>query len=227
MMRSRFTQLLGVCYLGAGIGFICGLSAASVAQSLLSVLLGIAGTTIGIMVGISESTPGQARSGEAGQPDPAPADAQGRGNGEGLTDVPGKIQVARLSKLEFMPFGLFLFGLLLGLPTGILARTNDWFGARPKWVASRWETTGLSEKEISLRLFNEVHPASGQASLAERGVFLAGGTPEDCAAIGGAKGEELRKAMAGRHGLFADIEQAIPKDDGLELVVEKLLCPGH
>jgi hypothetical protein len=212
---KNFVQLCALVVAGSCIGFLSGLSATSISQTLISALLGLAGGVLGVIAGIKPSADSEEAS-KVSLPSSA--------SPEESPKVPVRLAIKHVT---VVPFAFFTAALLLGTVNGIVCRTNDWLGANPKWAFQRWQA-GLSEKEVAVRLFNEIHPVSpAVAPLTNRGVLTAGVSASDCALIKGEHSPKLRNLMAARPGLLAELEKLVPNDQQLESIVDKAVCPEY
>jgi len=84
-------------------------------------------------------------------------------------------------KLQFeinpYPMMLMIIGVALGASVGIYARANNWLGVRPNKFVEQWRVTGLSDNDISKRLFDDLHP-DNTSSSAEPNKNLNASSPE-------------------------------------------------
>jgi hypothetical protein len=122
-----------------------GLSVSPIVQTIV-------GSVVALLVTLASGLAGIKPSGEsppAGEDSHAPAAKGGR--------------ILKRS-LDPVPVSLFVIGLALGASLGTYARTNDWLGPDPARLVSRWKGSGLEDKEILQRAFNELYPLSSTPS---------------------------------------------------------------
>lgn len=128
---------------GTGVGWLIGSSVSevifAVITSLVALVVSVAGTLAGLNVEREE------------QPDAA--DAKPR----------RKVRV----EVDPLPIMFMIIGLVVGSSLGIYGRTNGWLGPRPSNYIERWKVTGLSDKELSGRLFDELYPPKSPAKYSE------------------------------------------------------------
>jgi hypothetical protein len=80
--------------------------------------------------------------------------------------------------LDPLPVASMVIGLALGASVGLYARTNDWLGARTNSLVAEWKATGLSDQEITRRVFDSLYPTPeppGDGASGVNAAALAGG----------------------------------------------------
>jgi hypothetical protein len=87
-------------------------------------------------------------------------DQDSRGEIESSSDNESKLLRSRKSAILInpLPLTMLVIGLVIGSGMGIYARTNDLFGPDPQKFARKWSGTGLDEKKIQQRLFDQLYP---------------------------------------------------------------------
>lgn len=220
MHRARKGFSLAACLLlsGAAIGWLIGLSVSPVVHLVVTSVLAVVGGLVSALAGLPVA--------ESESSDPAPSTPRSGISHRRLTPV---------------PLALFLIGLVPGASLGLTARTHEWFGADPRGLVNKWSATGLTEKEIALRLFDQMYPPTaaqkegGKASdggadtMSKRltGGLYAGVSPKECDQFRAAlTGADLRRAMrASRNERVRRFEEKCRDDAALKAAVEELICP--
>ena len=149
----------GVCLLlsGSAIGWLVGLSSSPVAHLLIASVLAAAGGVVGALAGFEHEPPGTESASEE-EEKPLLGEDQ-----KPLKATASSFSHGRRSKVDPIWITLFLIGLIPGSVCGIEARSREWFGADPKDLSAKWSVTGLSDKQIARRLFDQLYPPSNDA----------------------------------------------------------------
>ena len=106
--------------------------------------------------------------------------------GLSVADGDGGDKPRRRVKVTPVPVAMLVLGIAIGAPFGIHARTNLWFGPNAKAAS---ELTGIPEKEINRRAYEQLYPPATGADEAPTGE--AGGTVNPKGEAGeGPKGNE-------------------------------------
>ncbi len=165
---------------GAGIGWMIGLSASPVVQSVTTALLTLL-TTLAVFVAIGVGP--ERLFGASFQPDERRAPSQ-------------NLRVLAL---------WFVAGLVVAIATGgtigIYARTNDWLGASPTGFVERWKVTGKKDDELAMRLLDELYPTTEvanrnlQSSSPLRGHLFAVVAADEYEELMAARGVALERLM--------------------------------
>ena len=137
---NRFCLLVS----GLALGWLVGLSASPVIQTILASLIAVVVSITGALAGLSSSD----------------ADKESGSSSEATENAPkpSNVQKRLPALLDPMPVMLMVVGLACGASIGIYARTNDWLGARTNSLVEEWKDTGLSSKEITTRVFDSLYP---------------------------------------------------------------------
>ena len=81
-----------------------------------------------------------------------------------------------------VPLACLIVGMVLGSSLGVYCRTQDWLGADPKVLVTKWQITKLPDDQIAKRLFDQLYPP----------VALSGGKSK-----GGEQGDKNAEAASG------------------------------
>ena len=83
------------------------------------------------------------------------------GTAAGVIDIRGK-------RLEFNPTVVmcFVFGIAMGAPAGIFARTNEVFGLNPNFLSQRWAGPELTPNQIKADIFQSLYGHGGLNEIA-------------------------------------------------------------
>ncbi|MCI5191255.1 MAG: hypothetical protein D3905_16020 [Candidatus Electrothrix sp. AS4_5] len=228
---EKIKDSLLILSIGLGIGWLAGLSVSPVATILISGLLGVAITIVGI---ISISLTYRNDKGEIIR-------------SVGFT-VAEKISTGLLA--------LIVFGIALGVSLGICARTHNFLGADDKSVSKlrqelnelqghcsddkKWTELGIDKKEVAQRIFDKYYPKGSAANKSKTamlvppnssspeatsndtktGVLFAGISVHSCQSWPGLSGKKLRVEMKTADSLSIKLESLIKDDKELrDLIV--------
>lgn len=134
---SKLIQTSCLLFSGLGLGWLMGLSVSQVlyiiVTSILTLVVGVTSTLADLNVANHE------------------ANSSSSGNG-----IKGKLN----SQVKATPFpiAILIIGLVIGASFGVYARTNEWLGPNVQSFVRKWQATGLTEAEITQRLFNNLYP---------------------------------------------------------------------
>jgi hypothetical protein len=121
----------------------------------------------------------------------------------------------RRVKVTPVPVAMLVLGIAIGAPFGIHARTNLWFGPNAKAAS---ELTGIPEKEINKRAYEQLYPPTTGADEASTGET--GGTVNPKGEAGeGPKGNEnasVAKQQANENSSVAAGEEGQKKRPSAE-----------
>jgi hypothetical protein len=150
MVRRKDTSHLALncfCLLasGLGLGWLVGLSASPVIQTILASLVAIVVSVTSALAGLH---PSDAET-DAEHEDPPK---------EGEDARRKKVKKKLPAMLNPLPVMFMVIGLAGGASVGVYARANDWLGARTNSLVEEWKDTGLSAKEITTRVFDSLYP---------------------------------------------------------------------
>lgn len=145
MRRTNVVAALCLFGSGCGVGWMVGLSVSPIVQTLVGSVVALLVTLASGLAGIKTS----AQDPPSSEASPTPTTAGG-----GLFK----------RSLDPVPIALFVVGLALGSTFGIYARTNDWLGLDPQRLVKNWQGSGLDDKEILQRAFNELYPPTATSS---------------------------------------------------------------
>jgi hypothetical protein len=84
------------------------------------------------------------------------------GDSDNKEEVGAELQLGKrkgVVKVNPLPLTMLIIGLVIGSCVGIYVRTNELLGVSPRRIAERWKDTGLDEKEIYRRIFDQMYPA--------------------------------------------------------------------
>jgi hypothetical protein len=141
--------------IGVGVGWLVGLSISSVLHIILGSIIALVAGAVGALVGLEQG----ARDKSESSPD----------NEESSPDRAFTLRSSRESATTInpLPLTMLVIGLGIGSVAGIYARTNDIFGPDPQKFARKWAGTGLDEKKIQQRLFDQLYPPKEVAEDSE------------------------------------------------------------
>jgi hypothetical protein len=128
--------------IGVSLGWLVGLSVSPVLYIILGGVITLIVGAVGILVGLDQDS--------------------GNKNGSD-SDKDSKLLSfhKRAISISPLPLALLILGLGIGACAGIYARTNAVFGPNPQKFAQKWAGTGLNEKIIQQRLFDQLYPPAG------------------------------------------------------------------
>ena len=201
----RASNGFGLVVIGLGVGWLAGLSVSPVASVVITSALGAAAAIVGALAGVA-----RADHGSHDKPGGAPAQRKVLGNWT---------ESGAVRPIASWPLAVLVVGLVLGSGMGVWARTHNWLGQNPsvrawsalgvdpgalegeiRWWAERG-VTGLSEDDVTLRLFNLRYPERA-ADLAPRGPetgadqgVLFSQPSDECNRLSGATDENLFRTM--------------------------------
>ena len=125
--------------IGVGVGWLIGLSVSSVLYIILGSIITLVAGAVGALVGLGQGVGDKVESSSDDKP----------------KLVPSRKSVILINLL---PLTMLVIGLGIGSAVGIYARANDLFGPDPQKFARKWAGTGLDEKKIQRRLFDNLYP---------------------------------------------------------------------
>lgn len=143
LVLNSFCLLLS----GLALGWMVGLAVSPVIQTILTSL-------IAVVVSLSTALAGLRLSDSAEAQDKPPEPAAG-------ATEPGKSRKFLPAMLDPLPVASMVIGLAIGASVGLYARTNDWLGARTNNLVAEWKATGLSDQDITRRVFDSLYPPPG------------------------------------------------------------------
>lgn len=137
--------------IGVGVGWLVGLSISSVLHIILGSIIALVAGAVGALVGLEQGA---------------------RDIPESSPDKEVTLSSLRESAITInpLPLTMLVIGLGIGSVAGIYVRTNDIFGPDPQKFARKWAGTGLDEKKIQRRLFDQLYPPKEVAEDSETGV---------------------------------------------------------
>lgn len=135
----NYSDALLLLVVGIGVGWLIGLSVSPVLYIILGSIIALVAGAIGALVGLDLESRDKAESGSDDEHNPL----RSRKNA-----IP----------INPLPLTMLVIGLGIGSCIGIYARTNDLFGPDPQKFARKWAGTGLDEKKIQQRLFDQLYP---------------------------------------------------------------------
>ena len=237
MKRVQRGILQGSCLLlsGGGIGWLIGLSVSPVVHIVVASVLAVVGGAVSALAGLEAggSAPGEH------------ADTGPLAGGSGSV-FPSSHRRGARHNVTSVPLALFVVGLVSGAAVGIYARTHEWLGADPQRIVQKWRLTGLDDRKIARRLFDQIYPPlsspadagkpgenetseggarSGNPDSALWGNLYSSVPPQECAGFRSATGEDLRRLMQGSSDAHIRQFTAQCKEDAcLEAAVKEILC---
>jgi hypothetical protein len=148
---------MGIC--GIGVGILLGLSVSPAIQSVLSSVVAIIITGAGILTGFERSSveTSEPEDGKAGSKEAA------HENINGVTDTntkPNNRHRVSRTHVDPAPLAGLVAGIVIGSLVGVTLRTNEFLSPNLDMFVSKWKRTGLSEEELSRRLFDQLYGSS-------------------------------------------------------------------
>lgn len=220
---------VAVLVIGAGVGWLAGLSVSPVVGIIITSVTGSAAAIIAVLAGID------ARNDKS--------DIATGSNDSGESHRDGVVLLNRRPRVSPVPLMLFVIGIVAGSALGISARNNGVLGSGPSIAVDEWVRAGLVEpdwprKRIVERLFESTvftNTASGGATLSPfLGSVLfaegsAGNTIPECVLLLTASQladddllrQQLRSLSDKRLAILPDI---IVDSHELQSFVEQVLC---
>lgn len=142
--QSRFSKKISstvaMCLTGVSVGWMSGLSASPVVQTILSTVLSVAAPLLAALIGIKLQS--EEVSEDGGNADPS-AQATPPTSSSFSVEKPKTLEILKSIEVTAWPLTCFVFFLAVGSSCGLLARTNDFLGLRPRWVMKRWLDVAL------------------------------------------------------------------------------------
>ncbi len=175
-MTNSIGKGASIVFIGAGVGVLMGLSVSPVVHIVITGLLTLIAAVVSALAGIEPS--------DKVEQEAPKVDTAQTASGESSVSSPAPIvSVAPDPKFAFPninPFPLFLLmvGLVAGALGGVWLRTNDILGSETGRRIAKWKATGLEEKEIAIRIFDQRYPSSSPDDKKSDEKIL-GGAPGD------------------------------------------------
>lgn len=189
---------------GVGVGWLIGLSASPVVQSLLAAILGILTALVAGLSGLE--LPKSGKEEQAGR----------------------FSKLAQIPVLTAVPFGLVLVGVIGGSAGGIFCRENDLLGFRPGMYLERWKSISAADREklIDRLIDKKVVVSSHDGAAPVSGSVLESALTSRCDELAGLSGERLRKALDDISDPAVKRALTFAKTDEGYLVIKAMICPG-
>jgi hypothetical protein len=163
-MREKIVGAICLVVSGAGIGWLMGPSMSPVLHIVVAGLLTLIAGAVAALTGLNGTAGPEAmeesppKKPEDSAPSAPPAKLQNRFEPRRVTAV---------------PLACFIVGIVLGSSLGIYGRTQDWLGADPKALVTKWQITKLPDDQIAKRLFDQLYPpvalSGGKSKGSEQG----------------------------------------------------------
>jgi len=141
MIKDSFSIkfISSLLIIGAGIGWLIGLSVSPVVSIVITSVTGAAAAIVAAMSGLEN------------QPNTSGKDETKSHNFR--------------AKINPFPMALLVFGIITGSIIGIIARNQDWFGSQEQSALSseinQWTAMGLPQEEVVRRLFENQYTHRG------------------------------------------------------------------
>ncbi len=201
---------------GCGVGWMVGLSVSPIVQTLVGSVVALIVTLASGLAGIKASAQDAPSSGQS----PTPATVGGR--------------IFKHS-LDPVPIALFVVGLALGSSVGIYARTNNWLGLDPQLLVRQWKGSGLEDKEILQRAFNELYPPTTKSSTegkpsnanAHEGVLFAVTADQKGLLLNAEGGVLKQRLLSLKNKNISDFVESHPDSASLTALRDILCLPGN
>ena len=205
-MRTHSTlwSYLSLIVIGIGIGCLIGLSISPVISIVISSVTGTAAAIVAAMTGLER--PG-------GSDDAQPA--------------------ANRWQINPIPFALLMLGLLAGAALGISARNTHVLGSDISAEVAKWSKTGLTEQEITQRIFeaqypeNASNPSSTSPAVSPGGSVLFAIGTDDCDQLYAASLRSDQRLIDALENVdqLAPLTRIVTDPQQLREIVEEVLCP--
>ena len=160
---SWLVNLLSVVIIGAGIGWLLGLSVSPVVASIVAVVIAAAATLVAVMGGW-EKDEDKANKSESSGSENGGEDAAAPIHDASTQNVNGQRAQQQTILTRFtrvitpIPFALLMVGIVAGSIVGLYARNHSWFGSNFSSEVEKWTAQGLSKDEVVRRLFEREYP---------------------------------------------------------------------
>lgn len=119
---------------GLCLGWLVGLSLSQVLHLVVGSIVGIAAAVISALSGVTTSG--------SNTEEPKPTILFG----------------SHLITVSALPIALFLLGIAIAAPIGVVTRTHEWLAVRPNTLGERWVSLGLLKRQVAQRLFEHTYP---------------------------------------------------------------------
>lgn len=194
-------QVISMLVIGIGVGFLIGLSLSPVLHIIVGSLITLVVSIAGILVGIEFKHENLTSKSENSPP---------------LASI---AQIRKGAKISLAPLAIMIVGLAVGSAVGICARTNEWFGVNPDKLFLKWKGTGLEEKQVKRRFFDQTYPPATSLQINSEG----GKKDQDereKPSVSDAKPAKPASQLAGLFGLSVDQCAPLLLKDGDKLKAE-------
>lgn len=213
MKQNEFRRNIFLTIIGAGIGWLVGLSVSPVVSIVITSVTGSAAAIIAAMSGLEDKS------------------NQSDGNDK-LLFRNYRWQVNPL------PLALLVVGILFGSTIGILARNQSWFGSDVSIEAHKWTRAGLtgdgySQDEIVRKLFNrQLSTGTSVTKPVTSGTVLFAVDSEECEALRAAAlrtpDEELISALRNSTvKQLRNLPSVVTDYPLLKAIIEEALCANE
>ena len=209
--NSRVTDLIGLLIVGAGVGWLVGMSVSPVVSIVITSVTATAAAIIAVLSGLEDT-----RSLETDDLH------------NNIKYVPKRVRVGPLVAL--------VIGIVLGAAVGLSSRSSSVFGSDLDAEISKWTKYGRTQKDVADILFAAAYPQTGSDAAPNRswagdpiGVLF--GSSADlasaCISLTSLEGAELRKFAKGSslEGV-RQIADAVEDPATLKAVLE-VICPAE
>jgi hypothetical protein len=216
MADSQSTKLpigtwLGLLAIGAGIGWLLGMSTSPVLSIVITSLTGAAGAVIAVLSGLEDYKA------------PAPT---------GPDDKP--VSISR--RVHVAPLVALVIGIVAGAMFGLWSRSSGWLGTDLDAEVSKWTKHGRTEQEVTAALFAAAFPTpdSGQAPIRpwsddQVGVLFSSYAELSaaCPSLLILDGADLRKQAQGSSLETVQRIAAVVEDPSVLKAVLEAVCPAN
>lgn len=137
--KNKIVRGLALAVIGCSIGWLVGMSVSPVVHIIL-------GSAISLVAGLVTVTSGLSA-------------FQAKEETPGIKMIDKVRQLHQLSsRLNVIPMAVVIFFITCGAATGVYTRTNDLLGPSPRLFYDKWKSTGLSERNLTLKLYEQLYP---------------------------------------------------------------------
>lgn len=150
-LQQKIVGAICLVVSGAGIGWLIGLSMSPVLHIVVAGILTVIAGAVTALTGLKASVPDEANISEEHPP---------KESESFVPSTPPERLRHRFDRrpVTAVPLACLIMGIVLGSSLGIYGRTQDWLGANPQTLVTKWRITKLPDDQIAKRLFDQLYP---------------------------------------------------------------------
>lgn len=187
---------------GFCLGWLTGLSLSPVVEVVIGGAVGVIGAVVSALSGVAVKRDDNGDQGDR------------------------EAEAPKVLMISPVPMAVFILGVAIAAPIGILARTHEWFSRTPEEEVKTWEKLKIKPEEVAKRLFEHAFPTySAKAEEPKNppggGLYTISANERD--QLRTLRGENLRNFMAAsQHAIFVTIANQISDTPKLEQAAKDL-----